>query len=228
MSQKMTKGEMLIALINHYTNGNKAKFASKLGISAQGLSTWIARNTFDIDLLYSKCEGVSAQWLLTGIGNMFMHFSDESTNGIDIVKVPNKRNIENAHIETRPRIPLEAAAGSLSILTDSAVLSDCEQIPIIPTIPAYDFTIIARGTSMEPDIYSGDELACRTISDSSFVQWGRIHVIDGGIQGIVVKQLYDGGDSIICRSLNSRYHDFLIPKEEVRHIALVIGLIRQF
>ncbi len=223
----MTKSDILIALIKHYTNGNKAKFATKIGISAQGLSTWIARNTFDVDLIYSKCEGVSAEWLLSGEGNMLM-CKPRTSNNIDIIRASQEENIEDLHMETRPRIPFEAAAGSLSILTDSASLNDCEQIPLIPTLPTYDFTIIARGTSMEPDIYSGDELACRIINNSSFIQWGRIHVIDGGAQGIVVKQLYDGGDSIICRSLNNRYHDFLIPKEEVRHLALVIGLIRQF
>lgn len=61
---------MLKAMINHYTNGNKAKFANLLGVSAQTISAWGTRNTFDSELIYTKCVGVSADWLLTGEGSM--------------------------------------------------------------------------------------------------------------------------------------------------------------
>ena len=61
---------MLLALIEHYSNGNKAQFASRLGITPQGLSTWIKRDKLDIELVFSKCEGLSAGWLLTGQGEM--------------------------------------------------------------------------------------------------------------------------------------------------------------
>lgn len=43
----MDKKEMLEKLINYYTNGNKAQFAAMLGVKAQNVSAWIARNTFD-------------------------------------------------------------------------------------------------------------------------------------------------------------------------------------
>ena len=61
---------MILAMIEHYSNGNKAQFASRLGITPQGLSTWIKRESFDIELVFSKCEDISAQWLLTGEGEM--------------------------------------------------------------------------------------------------------------------------------------------------------------
>ncbi|MDC7138345.1 helix-turn-helix domain-containing protein [Bacteroides zhangwenhongii] len=66
----MDKKSMLEAMINHYTNGNKAKFANLLGVSAQTISAWGTRNTFDSELIYTKCVGVSADWLLTGEGSM--------------------------------------------------------------------------------------------------------------------------------------------------------------
>lgn len=31
----------------------------------------MARNTFDIELIYAKCEDLDANWLLTGEGSMF-------------------------------------------------------------------------------------------------------------------------------------------------------------
>ena len=66
----MDKGTMLECLINNYTDGNKAAFARKLGVSPQVLSHWIGRKTFDNELIYQKCAGVSAHWLLTGEGEM--------------------------------------------------------------------------------------------------------------------------------------------------------------
>ena len=66
----MDKNTMLECLINHYTDGNKAAFARMVTVTPQTLSKWLARNTFDNELLYAKCKGVSAHWLLTGEGEM--------------------------------------------------------------------------------------------------------------------------------------------------------------
>ena len=61
---------MLEAMISYYTKGNKSKFAAFLGVSAQTISSWVARNTFDLELIYAKCSNISAKWLLTGEGDM--------------------------------------------------------------------------------------------------------------------------------------------------------------
>ena len=45
---------MLDAMVTHYTSGNKAKFAQLLGVSAQTISAWGARNTFDSELIYTR------------------------------------------------------------------------------------------------------------------------------------------------------------------------------
>lgn len=66
----MTKTEMIEALVSHYAGGNKSRFASMLGVRAQTINTWISRNSFDIELIYSKCDDISAEWLLTGEGDM--------------------------------------------------------------------------------------------------------------------------------------------------------------
>ena len=60
----------LSVLFIHFSHGNKARFAAKLGISPQALSMWINRKSFDSELIYTKCENISAQWLLSGKGNM--------------------------------------------------------------------------------------------------------------------------------------------------------------
>ena len=168
---------------------------------------------------------LSPQWVLTGKGGMIKS-AEKDKNDTLIPAVTNSQNHEEFKIiDTRPRIPYDAAAGSLSFSMDGIRADQCEQLPIIPTLPKYDFTIIARGDSMIPDFISGDELACAIVSESSFVQWGRVHVLDTA-QGIVLKRIFDQRDSILCKSINHNYPDFDIPKDEVYHIAIVVGLIR--
>jgi phage repressor protein C with HTH and peptisase S24 domain len=45
-------------------------------------------------------------------------------------------------------------------------------------------------------------------------------------QGLVIKRIYDAGDSIRCNSFNPDYPDFEIPKNEIYFISLVVGLLR--
>lgn len=61
---------MLEQLIMHYEEGNKTRFAKRLGISPQGISTWLSRGTIDYELIYAKCENINTDWLLSGEGPM--------------------------------------------------------------------------------------------------------------------------------------------------------------
>lgn len=70
---------MLEELIGYYADGKKSDMASKLGITPQGISTWLSRNTFDIEIVYSKCENINPYWLLTGKGPMVLKNKDDST-----------------------------------------------------------------------------------------------------------------------------------------------------
>lgn len=158
---------------------------------------------------------VDATWLITGHGSMLKS---------DV----NNLNIPTAHIEeTRPRVPMDAAAGTLTIAENGVTISDCEQIPIISGFAKYDFTIMVRGDSMLPEFHSGDELACLFIKDSQFIQWGRVHVLDTS-QGIVLKRIYKGDKCIICKSDNPNYPEFPIQDSELYNMALVIGMVRRY
>lgn len=81
----MNKKDMLESLINHYTDGNKTKFALMIGITPQLVSNWLDRSTFNAETLFSKCEGVSASWLLTGHGEM-LHTQNDNTDEINNLK----------------------------------------------------------------------------------------------------------------------------------------------
>ena len=189
-----------------------------------------------IEAVVENYPQYSTQWLLTGEGEMLKskQLGTETTTyqasvaySKDKIDTVDRQSLDQNYTgEMRPRIPLTAAAGSLSIALDSVRESECEMIPIIPTFPKYDFTIVAHGDSMTPDILSGDELACRFINDKGFIQWGRTHVLDTA-QGIIVKRIFDANNNIVCRSSNPNYPDFPVSKTEIYHLALVVGLVRQ-
>ena len=61
---------MLEEMILYYSKGNKSLFSRKLGVRPQTINTWLSRNTFDAELIYSKCESISGDWLLSGVGEM--------------------------------------------------------------------------------------------------------------------------------------------------------------
>ena len=151
---------------------------------------------------------VNANYILTGRGNMFL----------------DEEHID-ASVKTLPRIPYDAAAGSLTNAVDGVTSLQCEQAPVISAFPRYDFTIRVTGRSMEPMYFSGDEVACLRINESRFIQWGRVHVLDTA-QGVIIKRIYENGDSIRCASFNPEYPDFNVPKDEIFSYNLVVGALR--
>lgn len=68
----MTKKERLEAIMAHYADGKTSVMASKLGVADSTISTWLKRDTYDLELLFAKCENISAEWLITGEGDMIV------------------------------------------------------------------------------------------------------------------------------------------------------------
>ena len=90
---------MLLQLIDYYADGNKAKFARLLGIAPQTITTWLMRDTFNNEIVYAKCIGISSDWLLTGKGQMVSSApgSINQNSGV-IIKGDNKNStIDNRH-----------------------------------------------------------------------------------------------------------------------------------
>lgn len=227
--QIMDKTKMLEGLIRHYTKGNKAQFAKLLGVSAQTISAWIARNTFDAELIYAKCRYVDSSWLLTGEGAMLQETENNNAP-------TSKHTVEIAHqvphgsSDGIPLIPLDAVAGFPAESGGGVRLEDCERY-VIPEFEnkGANFLIRVSGDSMVPLYYSGDLLACRKITDIRFFQWGTVYVLETS-QGVLVKRVQesvDHADSILCVSENSSvHHPFLLPRDDIRSLSIIVGLVR--
>jgi phage repressor protein C with HTH and peptisase S24 domain len=159
---------------------------------------------------------VNKTWLLTGEGGAWN--TKASTPEIVTEEVVHQSG-------KRPRVPFTVRAGKLTEIMSSVMPYDCEYIPVINAFPEYDFTIIVKGDSMEPKYEGGDEIACKRIDNTSFIQWGKPHVLDTA-QGMILKRIYEDGDKIRCVSYNREYPDFCVDKDEIFSVSLVVGLIR--
>lgn len=147
-----------------------------------------------------------------------------------------KHTVEIAHqvphgsSEGIPLIPLDAVAGFPAESGGGVRLEDCERY-VIPEFEnkGANFLIRVSGDSMVPLYYSGDLLACRKITDIRFFQWGTIYVLETS-QGVIVKRVQeslDHADSILCVSENSSvHHPFLLPRDDIRSLSIIVGLVR--
>ena len=66
----MDKSLILNKIKEHLNLRYDKEFADFLGIKTTTLAMWYKRNTYDIELIFKKCEFLSAEWLLTGQGSM--------------------------------------------------------------------------------------------------------------------------------------------------------------
>ncbi|WP_099146674.1 helix-turn-helix transcriptional regulator [Bacteroides sp. KFT8] len=193
----------------------QTSFEESSGLSRGAISQKSGFSANSIEKIAIACPDLNLDWLITGNGEIL-----KSSHTNIIAKAP----MEYGKEQTRPRVPLTAAAGSLSGDSIGVTLEQCEQMPLIHQIPSYDFTMFIKGDSMSPRFESGDEIACRRIDQSRFIQWGKIHVLDT-TQGFIIKRIYDDGDKIRCVSYNPEYSDFSVPKEDILSMSLVVGVV---
>ena len=200
MGNIINKAPILERIKQLYNLKKESDLAKFLGVKPNTISNWYSRNSIDIDLIITKCKNANLDWILTG--KEYSKVQDE---------------------QTRPRIPMTVAAGTLNGFGEAVLSHQCEQIPVIKMLPEYDYTMIVKGDSMEPKFEGGDEIAIKRVS--SFIEWGKAYVLDTR-DGAILKRLYDAGDKFRCVSYNSEYSDIEVSKEDVFGIYRVVGLIR--
>lgn len=101
-NKNVDKSFILNEIKLYYKFKTDAEFSEFLGVGQQTISNWRNRNTFDIDLIYTKCVNINANWLLTGEGEMFQNSDDilpksyektleKLTNYIEILERENEK-----------------------------------------------------------------------------------------------------------------------------------------
>lgn len=206
-----------LQIVDHY-GITKSSFEASIGAS-NGFFNKMKDEKAKVDinklaLLLKEYPEINIMWLITGKGEMLK--SKESNEPVGI-----KSN------EGIPLIPIDVIAGygggEFSVREQ-----DIQERYVVPDFNRIDFMIRVNGSSMYPKYNSGDVIACRFITESNFIQWGKVHVIYTREQGAIVKRLFKGNktDTYVCRSDNNNYPEFELQKNDILNIALVIGVIR--
>ena len=231
----MDKGIMVEKLVDYFSNGNKAAFAKQLGVSPQTVHSWIARNTFDSELVFAKCEGLSADWLLTGEGPML-----RSEDGIRFEETIQRAPVRLHRISGKSRdtvvseqsVPLygvEATAGIMAQGDMSDYIIDHISIPHMPKV---DGALVVTGDSMFPIIKSGDIVLYKVFQDFRHIIYGQMYLVSVIMEGdtlVLVKYVYkvEGAEDFILLVSENKHHEpFKVPLTSVRSLALIKGSIR--
>ena len=210
---------------------------------ACGLSNGYLRNlrkapSIEImEKIFSTYPELNREWVMSGTGDMLR------SSAVDPSSVPPSDDREKTERRPREEAPVmkPVASGGIPLVPIDAVAGfngwdesgiselDCARydVPDFAAVHA-DFLIRVSGSSMYPKYSSGDILACRKIVEVTFIQWGKIYVIDSQ-QGAMVKRLFpiEGDDEhVLCKSDNPNYLPFELPKDEIRSLSIVVGAIR--
>lgn len=94
----MEKREILLQLIQHYASGSKTQFAKMVGLTPQGLSNMLARNTLDVKRFLTGCVNVNPDFLLTGEGPITL---DAGVSTPTASPVASPQPLNNANLDQR-------------------------------------------------------------------------------------------------------------------------------
>ena len=226
----MSKKDRLLDLIGHFSNGNKSEFARMIGVSPQAINTWISRDTFDIETIYSKCVNISPEWLLTGKGPMLK--SEREEPQVEVKPIHHPRSTEKKE-ETQVvyLYDFEASAG-LRALFDNNRPNIIDTIKI-PNLPKCDGAIHIVGDSMYPLLKSGDIILYKQMPlDINNLLYGEMYLLSYDIDGddyIVVKYIRKSGKGepfITLGSENPAHAPRDIDFRRITALALVKASVR--
>lgn len=192
MRETVMKSQILKDLKDHYGFKSDTEFAEFLGIAVQTLSSWYRRNSFDIDLLYSKCINIDANFLLTGKGNIekrnvkdmlpnetvtkTVTFSGETKNTKNVTltrneqtslthKMPLVVTVDSQGKDNIVMVPVSAQAGYLSGYGDQEFIQTLPTFRL-PTLNNGTFRMFQlKGHSMYPTMHDKSYVAAEWVEN---------------------------------------------------------------
>lgn len=200
------------------------KVAESFGISSGAVSKLKSGMMIPSDELAKKIAEV---WDLDLEAMMDIIYDNRKVSNAKYLREVQKREEESkkaVEVNLKPRLPITAAAGVLSDYLGGILAHECEQMPVVRSIPEYDFTMLVKGNSMEPKYEGGDEIACKKVE--SLIEWGKTYVL-ATRDGAVLKRLYQADNGVRCVSYNhEEYPDFIVKGDDILGVYRVVGLIR--
>lgn len=191
--------------------------ADSLGVSKTTLSNWKRRNSLDFPLVFSLCEHISLDWLLTGKGNML---KEEETEDVSAPVVSYDPKVG------QPYYNVDFLGGFSDVYNSQVSVPD--RNIIVPGFDRAKLWCSVTGHSMEPKINHGDIIALRpcTLDD---IQYGEIYaVVLDTIRTIKILRKGSSKDSLRYVPINPNFDEQEFAVKRIINIFEVIGSISKF
>lgn len=158
-----------------------------------------------IEKILRAYPDLSADWLLTGRGDMYV-----GEAGVEVKNIP--------------MLSVEAFAGPGAPNYNDISFAETY---VVREFNDCDFLIRVKGDSMSPKFTGGDIVACKKVNSLLFFQWGHVYVLYTESQGVMIKRVLpsEKEDCVKCVSDNEKYAPFDVPKSDIVALALVNGSI---
>ena len=152
MGKILNKGEILDRIIEFYNLKNKAELAKFLEVAPNTITNWYSRNSFDPDIIFTKCVDIDFNWLL----------------GKNVEKNRSVRNLSN-EFSNIPVIDISLAAGYGCHNNTYIDIQDTIQLPSSMITPnATYFCARVKGQSMIPTLQDDSYLILRLLDHSEW------------------------------------------------------------
>ncbi|KVV14825.1 S24 family peptidase [Flavobacterium sp. TAB 87] len=245
------ENQRIRTIIELFCDGSENQFSKEIGISQPRINRLFhldVRNgkypvvTFDIiKAIINKFVGLSAEWLITGVGEIRKSESIpyvEHPESKEVVEEPGSKvfKLKTDHLLSRQAVPLydiQASASIVSLFRDAAKEKPIDHISI-PNLPKCDGAIYVSGDSMYPLLKSGDIIMYKKLAPSiENIFWGEMYLVsltnDDGDEFVMVKwvQKSDQGIEYIKLVSENRHHqskDFHL--KNVKGLALIKASVR--
>lgn len=215
-----SKQDILNRLKEVYNIQKDIDLANLLGISKSTLSNWVSRDSLDYDRVFSKCEHINIDWLLTGRGSMLREERQPEAKQEPLVTT-------NADIINIPIVDISVAAGSGYINPDYIEEVDSIAMPSSMIKDGKKYLCVrVKGQSMVPSILDGGYLIIRRMERYEWesVRDNYVYVVSDTEGRAYVKRLKNRlrqHGFVVCMSDNAdkqNYPNFNLYEEELNSI----------
>lgn len=228
MDKKKTNIKERVLQIAKNKGVNYEKFFKSLNVSYsnfKGNQKKSALSSETIAKIISKYPDVDLHWLITGKESN----KDQQISENHIKNLKKEELIDSPQSsESIPLISLQTAldfGNNFFHITEKKIMSNY----VIPSFKhkQADFLIQIEGHSMHPMHSNGDLIACKILKEHRFLQWNKVHAVVTKNQGILIKRIRQENEkNLKMISDNNDYLPFIVPKDQILGIALVVGVIR--
>lgn len=214
-ARDLTSRVLTIQEIKGYKENN-AEFARELGISYTTYASFVGNKSVPSTALLNKIllryPDISCEWLMRGEGEMFI--SDRKCDCDRCLKP-----LITIDVSRQPNLDVKRAY-------DQGVL-ELPKTPVVIQFGEYSCGWVVPNGAMSPDFQVGDKLALQAQSTPHIIN-GNAYVLDT-TRGMFLRYVYESdNDDFLCKSLDARFTEMVIPKSEIYQIFVVMGMLRNF